>query len=690
VRQIFSIVLILVMATGVQAQQLPLNFSIVISGGVSLGAYEAGYNWTLMHILSKMHNRKSVVAPELKSVVGASAGSINALLTAVYWCQREDVTELNTIDDNLYYHTWVDLGIEDLMVKEGEKENRSALFSRRVLRKKAQKIIEHIRKPVFREGCEIPIGIAVTKVKPIIEMTQGVRIKSQSFSVPLSFYVEKNRAFLRNKNMPPSSTNYLVIPGLDENASRVSRVLFASSAFPGAFQQVELDYLYEGKRATGYFMDGGVYNNIPLRLALELGGDSNYFFLMDPSNIRKEREAEETKEQAPIGFINSSISILGGTIDHYQQMKFYDVIDQFFSGNSQYNLVLSSRFHPITGGFLEHFGAFLDINFRIYDYYVGAYDAIYQLAASLLRKGYFSKLSQVQTMNRIVAHLDIDKSSEAMKAYRFFLATEFGLPIPKEKSRYSTIYYAFDLKARDADRYSADAFKLFLSKLDTHYFDIKPGKFLRYAKKDVDQWYRKPLRYVVGRITMLENERARVYPQHAVVADVLNAGAFAGSTFIKDKSGLKIFPISAPYDKDMLGFRTALRFLPSEIAVDTMHGGMSLAYEIYWYQRFGFLDGFELKPSYNFQRETSDFFRLDADSFIEYEDFVKFGGGVSVFANMQNDPFDRDGRYGANLYIDFLDIFRATYVRRFGDAPESSYFYLGVENLPSLFYWLYR
>jgi len=681
---------VLLLLGQLHAYQAPMNFSMVISGGVSLGAYEAGYNWTIMRILSQMRTQHSVVTPDLKSVVGASAGSINALLTAIYWCQREDVPELNSIDDNLYYDTWVELGIEDLMVKEGETQNKSALFSRRVLKKKAQNIIAHLKKPIFQEGCEIPMGFTVTKVRPIVEMTQGVRIKSQSFSVPLDLYVKEGRGHLKNRKMPESTANYLAIPGLEKDPSKISKVLFASSAFPGAFQQVKLDYLYKGRVSSAYFMDGGVYNNIPLDLALELGSESNYFFLMDPSNIRKEREAEETKEQAPIGFLNSSISVLGSTIDTYQQMNFYDTIDRFFSGNSQHTLVLSSRFHPITGGFLEHFGAFLDINFRIYDYYVGVYDAIYQFASSLRRKGYFAKQSQIQTMDRIVQRLHISPSSEAMKAYRFFLATEFGLPLPEGHSRYSTIYFAFDLKARDEDRYGAEAFKQFLKKIDLRYFNVKPGKFLQYAKRDVEQWYRKPLRYVVNRITKLEDERAKVYPKHAVVADILNVGAFAGSTFIEEKSGLQIFPLSAPHDKELAGLRMALRLLPSELAVDTVHGGMSLAYEIYWYQQMGFLDGFELKPSYNFQSETSDFIRLDANSFIEYEDFVKLGGGISMFANMQSDPFGRDGRYGANLYIDFLDIFRATYVRRFGDAPESGYFYLGVRNLPSLFYWLYR
>ncbi len=36
------------------------NFSLVISGGISLGAYEAGYNWALLKYMTylKYHNPK--------------------------------------------------------------------------------------------------------------------------------------------------------------------------------------------------------------------------------------------------------------------------------------------------------------------------------------------------------------------------------------------------------------------------------------------------------------------------------------------------------------------------------------------------------------------------------------------------------------------------------------------------------
>jgi len=49
-------------------------------------------------------------------------------------------------------------------------------------------------------------------------------------------------------------------------------------------------------------------------------------------------------------------------------MKLYETIKNYFLfSEEQRELILSSRYHPITGYFLWHFGAFLDRNFREYD-----------------------------------------------------------------------------------------------------------------------------------------------------------------------------------------------------------------------------------------------------------------------------------------------------------------------------------
>jgi len=669
-----------------------IDFSMVISGGVSLGAYESGYNWAMLKALAKIKSNKSRLDPTLRSVSGASAGSINALLTAMYWCQKDTVPYQNSVDDNLFYETWVNLGIEDLMIRGKDPENKSTLFTRKVLRHKADLIMEHMDKHIFTEGCEVPMGFSVTKSTPIVEEFQGIKIKNQNFSVPFTFHVKNGKVRIENRDMPDESTNfYISIPGIEKDYRKVVDVLFASSAFPGAFQQVKLRYEYKGKVRKNYFIDGGAYDNVPLQLATELNPKARLFLFMDPNNMRKEKEPDEDeKEEPPIGFLTSSAGPLSNSLEIFQQMKLYQAINTHFRGHPERKLILSSRFHPLTAGFLEHFGAFLDKNFRLYDYHVGVYDAIYHLALKLRTKEVFSGVSQIDMMDIIMRQIGIPKSKEALTAYRFFKATEFKLTKPKRNNRYAAIYYAFNLKTVDSKRYTNDEFKHFLMNLDMRYLPVKKNSFLDYARKDVDAWAKRPLRYVVNRITILENERAEVYPDYKPVAKAISIAAWGGSTFLKEKNGWDILPINAPDDEGNEAMRTALRFFPTEISTDTTNGGLSLAYEAYWYRKMGFLNGLEFKPSYNFHDRGGDFVRLDINTFSEFDDFLKFGGGVSGFGNMEGKFYNRDNAFGANVYIDIMDILRFTYVRRQGDSVDNNYFYLGIENIGSLIYWLNR
>jgi hypothetical protein len=57
---------------------------------------------------------------------------------------------------------------------------------------------------------------------------------------------------------------------------------------------------------------------------------------------------------------------------------------------------------------------------------------------------------------------------------------------------------------------------------------------------------------------------------------------------------------------------------------------------------------------------------------------------------MEGDFYKRDSASGFNTYVAFMDIFRFTYVKRYGDLEKNDYIYFGIENLPALIYWLNR
>ena len=164
---------------------------------------------------------------------------------------------------------------------------------------------------------------------------------------------------------------------------------------------------------------------------------------------------------------------------------------------------------------------------------------------------------------------------------------------------------------------------------------------------------------------MFEERYGRAIDQIAVLIVCEDGGV---QTFVKDKKGFHFLPMDVPQDKGKEGLRAALRLLPGEVAADLNNGGLSFGYTALYYTDLDIVNGLEGKASYIFGDDTDDFVRMDITAFKEYEDFMKFGAGVSVFGDMTGSFYKEDSAYGANAYVDLLDIFRFTYVYRDGDS----------------------
>ncbi len=84
------------------------RYSLTVRGGVSLGAYEGGINWALLRVL------EGDPIASLTTVTGASAGNINAFLSAVEWCQSPARSAAESPRDNLFWKAWIPVGIHGL------------------------------------------------------------------------------------------------------------------------------------------------------------------------------------------------------------------------------------------------------------------------------------------------------------------------------------------------------------------------------------------------------------------------------------------------------------------------------------------------------------------------------------------------------------------------------------------------
>lgn len=423
----------------------PATSALVISGGISLGVYEAGLN----HILVESLRDPSLGLPRMASTTGASAGAINTLATALRYCEADnpDVDVLN----NCFRDIWIDVGIEGLLPSQNKEYEqltlggvtpgdapvviRDAVLNRSIFQKPIQALRDKVANGHFRPDCRVHLGIMVTMGQPKfsgLRLGDGSEIvtQEQSFAIPL---------LLESKTRADGSTgvvfrNPVDFAGLRLNRNHillaqaqqpghegeigfdtVMRAALASSAFPLAFGKMELGYCFRsevgeasGVCPKGYqfardeFIDGGYFNNIPIGLAAELlaldsgrkpsdppgSGRIEQYMFMDPDELRgRQRERPSSAAYGNLDIATQLDNILPG-IGTLRKLDLYNDFDLYFTqpdqGFRQYRP--TGRSPLLTGNFLSAFGAFLDPNFREYDYAAGLYDGLIYSAQMLCER----------------------------------------------------------------------------------------------------------------------------------------------------------------------------------------------------------------------------------------------------------------------------------------------------------------
>jgi hypothetical protein len=305
-------------------------------------------------------------------------------------------------------------------------------------------------------------------------------------------------------------------------------------------------------------------------------------------------------------------------------------------------------------------------------------------------RGYAPNIELKELMKKQKIALGIDQNAKALSAFNLFFTTEFSPNKPVIiKDIFSNIYFAFNKRLSDTERYNLTEFKTFLRKLNPIYLTDK-NSFIPRDDKSIQNWYKRPLQLLINRITVLENNYADIKGNSKVLANATNMIAWMGNNFVKKQNGFDFLPMSIPENVSNPILANTLRLLPNEINTDVKNGGIGFAYNIYSYQEENNDHGYESKISLQQSDDMNNFLRLDLNMFQEKKDFVKFGLGASLFGKFDKKFYDKKSLYGANTYVDILDIFRLTYVHRWGETNERDFVYFGIENLPSLIYWLQR
>ncbi len=382
--------------------KIPL--SITVSGGVSLGAYEAGYLYYFSETLKRNRDKY-----QLHVVTGASAGSLNALLTALAVCSEPEQDPTQT----LLFRSWVGVGLKQLFVPS--ETQPTALFSRQAMTPTIDEIGKRWQRGL-PEWCDFVFGAAVTRLVPKqLEVSQGV--------LALPRLEEKFLLRIRGEGAgkPPRVDHYinpefplgdplLPIDGSGKGSFEpIGDLLFASSAFPFAFAPVKLRYCdHKGQagalaRCTpeettqALFIDGGVFDNQPMRLAaraitngLEHQKDGTWKFMEVPN-----RDKSVIPDNMQFWFIDPHVTAyppiksssadptasywaLGQAfISAYIQTAETKTLYGLFERHPQllHQVAVGMSFFPTTSSLLAAFFGFFDANLRVFDFYLGMHDA---------------------------------------------------------------------------------------------------------------------------------------------------------------------------------------------------------------------------------------------------------------------------------------------------------------------------
>jgi hypothetical protein len=180
------------------------DIAIALSGGISLGSYEAGLNWGIIKYLEKNLDKNGKT--RLKAVSGASAGSVNALISAVVTCMKpgssftkdeiKDGKIANTADNNWFREIWLPIGFDELLPEDVSKyDEEDGLLSRDAFNELFKNLDRQIKEGDFINDCRVPITMMLTReqarvIKLNPESPSTVKVKNSRFSLRVIFKVD--------------------------------------------------------------------------------------------------------------------------------------------------------------------------------------------------------------------------------------------------------------------------------------------------------------------------------------------------------------------------------------------------------------------------------------------------------------------------------------------------------------------
>ncbi|MEM6730014.1 MAG: patatin-like phospholipase family protein, partial [Myxococcota bacterium] len=381
--------------------------ALTVSGGVSLGAYMAGFVYLTTELVKRPESRFRLVL-----ATGASAGSANALVAALNACGPPNPDPMK----DLGWKAWSRADYRSLFVQESVTP--TSLFTRNVLNQGINDMAA-VFSAGLPEDCDTVVGFSATRVEPYeVELAPGFSIPrlAEKFAFRIQGRGMGRVPRLSNYIDPYSSVEQPLLPLKDdsesarrENFERLRSVLLASGAFPFAFAPQDVEHCLsdpapedgvmgslqcEGERVrSDPFIDGGVFDNTPLQFAYSLAdlgllgakwsnvGDGtprtdmadqvDYLYLDPGLSVYPPFEDEEEERQSSLLPLASEVA--GSWILAARSRELYALIRERETLSKHMRLTRSH--YPPASSPIGAFLGFFDRKFRHFDFYLGMYDA---------------------------------------------------------------------------------------------------------------------------------------------------------------------------------------------------------------------------------------------------------------------------------------------------------------------------
>lgn len=401
-----------------QAQQKAEPLSITVSGGVSLGSYQAGFLYYLSEAMREDPSLGKIVL-----VSGASAGATNALLTAMASCSFSNA---KNPDESIFWKVWTPVGLSELY--RPNEVTALNVFSRAALHHMLDDIAVKW-KAGLKKDCDIVLGIAATRASADDMQLDGAYARvphaEERFLLRIQGQGSGRAPKLTNYSAQQSAVGFARL--IESNDGTISfenlrRLLLASAAFPIAFspQDVGLcpasDRNLRCTRANAQvvpLIDGGLFDAKPLRLSataaaagLEPRGlrwrntpdfsqrvvpDALKFLLVDiDSNAYPSLEDDVVRPAALVPLLGQLASSFIRTARAKELVTLFETNPEVRS-----RMTISQAYLPRASEPMGAFFGFFERSFREYDFTMGMVDA----HRYLLQHGMKNRAPMTETSN---------------------------------------------------------------------------------------------------------------------------------------------------------------------------------------------------------------------------------------------------------------------------------------------------